>query len=568
MRRTHPWLGLGVAAAVYAVLAFVLFHDAWLTRGQTIAGAGNDPPMFAWYLQWTPWAISHGHNPLVTDYLVYPGGANLMWNTSLVLPSLVLWPVTAAFGSIVTFNTLMTLAPFASATVAFLALRRHASQPAAGIGAALYAFSPMLVAHDQAHAQFAFAVFPPLALMLLEDIITAPDRRRRIRAGVLLGLASTAQFLTGSELLAITGFGAAVGLVLLALLRRDQILGHLRGLAIGIGAAAATFVVTASIPLTVLFFGPQRIRGPIQPPGVFVQDLVGLIVPGPNQVVSAPNSADLYQSFIGNAGESSGYFGVLLLATVGVFVWLRRDRILVRWAALLAAVLTIFALGPALHVAGHLTHIPFVWRLFQWMPLLDNIVPARFIILTFLLLGFLVALLIDDIARLPAKSHRIAAGVAMTAVAVSLLPKPIPVTAIQTPQFFVTAAVERITPGDVAVVIPYKSPAVAMVWQAQSGMRFRMPSGRIFTPSPKPHLGPPPSALTDELFAIEGGRPVTALTSEQRVALVADMRRMRVTSIVVGPTQYTSQVVALFSQLLDRPPQEIGGVLFWADVRV
>src|ERR1700736_1057306 len=462
MRRTHPWLGPGVAAAVYAVLAFVLFHDAWLTPGQTIAGSGNDPPMFAWYLQWTPWAISHGHNPLVTDYLVYPGGANMMWNTSLVLPSLVLWPVTAAFGSIVTFNTLMTLAPFASATVAFLALRRHASQPAAGIGAALYAFSPMLVAHDQAHAQFAFAVFPPLALILVEDIITASSRRRRLRAAVLLGLASTAQFLTGSELLAITGFGAAVGLVLLAILRRDQIREPLRRLASGLGVAMVTFLFTASIPLAVLLFGPQRIRGPIQPPGVFVQDLVGLFVPGPNQVVSAPNSADLYQSFIGNAGESSGYFGVLLLATMGIYVWIRRDRVLVRWAAALAAVLAMFALGPALHVGGHLTHIPLPWRLFQPIPLLNNIVPARFIIISFLLVGLLLALLIDDVARLTERSHRLAAGAALTAVAVSLLPKAIPASTLHTPEFFVTAAVDRIAPGDVAVVVPYKSPRAAM----------------------------------------------------------------------------------------------------------
>jgi hypothetical protein len=567
MRRTHPWLGLGVAVAVYAVLAFVLFHDAWLTPGQIIAGSGNDPPMFAWYLQWTPWAISHGHNPLVTDYLVYPGGANMMWNTSLVLPALVLWPVTAAFGSIVTFNTLMTLAPIASATVAFLALRRHASQPAAGIGAAVYAFSPILVAHDQAHAQFAFAVIPPLALMLMEDIITAPNRRRRIRAGVLLGIASTAQFLIGSELLAITGFGIIVGLAVLALIRREQIRAHLRGLAAGLGAAVVTFLVTASIPLVVLFFGPQRISGPIQPPGVFVQDLVGLVVPGPNQVVSAPNSSELYQSFIGNAGESSGYFGVLLLAALGIFVWLRRDRILVRWAAVVAAVLVIFALGPALHVAGHLTHVPFPWRLFQWMPLLNNIVPARFIILSFLLVGLLVAVLIDDVARLPAVSYRFAAGAALTAVAVSLVPKPIPVTAIQTPPFFVTAAVDRIAPGDVAVVIPYKSPAVAMVWQAQSGMRFRMPSGRIFTPLPSPHLGPPPSPLTNELFAIEAGGSVASLPPAQRSALLADMRRMHVTSVVIGPTRYTSQMVAFFSQLLEQPPQEVAGVVFWGDVR-
>jgi hypothetical protein len=50
-------------------------------------------PFYLWVLRWLPFAVSHGHNPLVTDYLNAPEGVNLMWNTSLVLPALLLAPM-------------------------------------------------------------------------------------------------------------------------------------------------------------------------------------------------------------------------------------------------------------------------------------------------------------------------------------------------------------------------------------------------------------------------------------------------------------------------------------------
>src|SRR5690349_23526113 len=43
-------------------------------------------------------------NPLFADVLQAPGGVNLLWNTAVVAPAAILWPVTAAFGPIVSYN--------------------------------------------------------------------------------------------------------------------------------------------------------------------------------------------------------------------------------------------------------------------------------------------------------------------------------------------------------------------------------------------------------------------------------------------------------------------------------
>src|SRR5579884_3085443 len=69
-----------VAAALYLVPAMLLYLPVWSASTRVIAGYGRDPQMFVWYMAWTPFALSHGQNPLLTSFVGYPHVANLMWN--------------------------------------------------------------------------------------------------------------------------------------------------------------------------------------------------------------------------------------------------------------------------------------------------------------------------------------------------------------------------------------------------------------------------------------------------------------------------------------------------------
>ena len=89
-------------------------------------GGDGDPAIFMWFLRWVPFALEHGHDLLVTHHLNYPDGVNLMWNTSLPLPGLLLAPVTEAWGPVLSFNLLLVLAYGLSAWCAYLAIRRFA----------------------------------------------------------------------------------------------------------------------------------------------------------------------------------------------------------------------------------------------------------------------------------------------------------------------------------------------------------------------------------------------------------------------------------------------------------
>src|SRR5438128_444098 len=170
-----------------------------------------------WFLRWPSFALTHGQNPLFTNYIDYPAGVNLMWNTTALLPALALAPIGHLAGFVLAYNVLMTAGVALSAWTAFLLIRRFVSSSlAAGVGGLLYGFSPFMTAHSLGHSQLTVAFMPPVLLIVLDEIVRV-QRRRPLVSGLLLGVAAAAQLLIGEELLAMT---AVVGLLLLCLAAR------------------------------------------------------------------------------------------------------------------------------------------------------------------------------------------------------------------------------------------------------------------------------------------------------------------------------------------------------------
>ena len=86
--------------SAYLALAVGLFANAWRAPFATIVGYPGDAFQSIWFLRWPGFALTHGLNPLLSTYVNHPHGANLMWNTAIFVPAMLLWPVTAAFGPV------------------------------------------------------------------------------------------------------------------------------------------------------------------------------------------------------------------------------------------------------------------------------------------------------------------------------------------------------------------------------------------------------------------------------------------------------------------------------------
>ena len=67
-----------VVLLLYGGIAFLFFGSvhSW---SRYYLGTGPDPLTYIWGLNWWPWAIQHGLNPLVTRFAWYPTGFHTAW---------------------------------------------------------------------------------------------------------------------------------------------------------------------------------------------------------------------------------------------------------------------------------------------------------------------------------------------------------------------------------------------------------------------------------------------------------------------------------------------------------
>ena len=551
---------------LFVGLAMWLFAPAWTSpTTTTLEGGDGDPAIFMWFLRWVPFALEHGHDLLVTHYLNYPDGVNLMWNTSLPLPGLLLAPVTTRWGPVLSFNLLLVLAYGLSAWCAYLAIRRFArGHLAAAVGGLIYGFSPAMRTQSH-HLHMTLAFLVPLMLLALHEILVR-QRRSPWLVGIGLGLMAGAQLLIGEELLAMTallGFAMFL-LVLLTNLRRLRE----RWVYAAKAFSVALVMVSAIIvwPLSVQFGGPQRIHGDIQKTN-YSNDLQSFVLPGWPQALTWEGAGELVSGF---AGGNSAYLGLPLLLVLVVLGVRWRASPVVRIGLALMVVAAVLSLGPTLLVGGEDTGIRLPWALFESLPLLPSLIPARLAQLTALFAGLLVALFLHAVWR-GGGWRRPAAILIAVAVLLPLWPgSTIASEEVTTPAFFTGPAVRTLPRDSVALVLPwpYRRTSLAMIWQAEAGLWYRMPGGYFIGPqrdSDQPRFDAIPSPASITLGRIYAGHPPPRLTGPRRRALAADFVRWRTGSVVVGPMPNQAAMVWFLTDLLGREPEVVDGVYLWRD---
>jgi hypothetical protein len=586
------------ALLVYVALAFGVFASAW--RDPTVRGIGiaGDPQSFMWFLAWFPYALGHGLAPFFSNFGDYPAGANLLWDTALPLITVLLWPVTAAFGPVVAYDLMVTLALALSAWSGFLLLRRSVRSPvAAGLGGLLYGFSPYMLAQSLAHPQMTMAFMPPLILLLLDEIVRV-QRRSPVLLGAALALAGAAQFFIAEEVLVITGVTAAVLLVTAGALWPHELVPRVRFAAAALAVAFGLFAVTMAWPVAFQLFGPQHITGNPHQQNIYVNDLLGFWVPTQIVWIAPVRALRISAQFMGNLSEWNAYVGIPMALLLGFTAIRQWSNGWVRLAVLAGSVVAILSLGITVHVAGSvkawlpvftvsllflllpggvparvLVLLTFgLWLALWRLPVVSSLVSARLMLLVYLMAGLVLAVFVDRLAGVG--RLRLALGVgALALVLATLFPRlPYMTTSFQEPAFFAPGGqVSRVPAGSVAVIAPVVSygDADAVRWQATSGMRFRMPEGYLFSPAPPPLVSwppTPPTVTTNALLQAGAGDRTGLGDPALRSAIRLQLAGWHVRTMVVGPMANQDTAVALLTWVLGRPPQAVQGVYVWWDV--
>src|SRR5215472_6011964 len=108
-------MGPALALAIYSTLSFFYFGPKTASPSQVYRGVGLDPTIHMWAMRWWPFALGHRLNPLISPAIWAPAGYNLARAVSIPAPSILIYPVTWAFGPVVAYNLLCIVCPAAAA---------------------------------------------------------------------------------------------------------------------------------------------------------------------------------------------------------------------------------------------------------------------------------------------------------------------------------------------------------------------------------------------------------------------------------------------------------------------
>ena len=577
-----PWL----VVCCYLAGAVAVTARLWVDpAGRAQAGDANDVDLFAWFVRYAATAVGHGQLPaLVTSAMNAPQGVNLMWNTSFLLPGVLLAPLTLLAGPQVSLTVVLTAGFAGSAASLFWVLRRWgAGLGAAALGGAVYGFSPALVASGAGHYHLQFAVLPPLIIDAALRLLTG--RSRAVRGGVWLGLLCAAQLFTGEELLVYTVVAAVILAATVAVSHPRAVPARTRGAASGLAVAVLVFLLVDGYALWVQFAGPLTEHSKLG--GSLTGNLSWFVTPSAalwfHTTASAAEAASQQL-----AAEYVSYLGwplIGMLVVCAVVFW--RD-VRVRAAAVTCAVLELCALGGgSLRVGGGVTWpgrlLP--WHWLQGLPGLAQVLPWRFSILAD---GAAAAVLAFALDRAWAAVSRARDGggqpdwpgwagwwprAAFTAVAVlavlPLVPRPYHTAPVpQAPAGWDATFTRLQLPADAPVlIVPYPSLRQVQVlrWQAETGQPRAMIGGYFIGPDAKGQaafpwaIEGPQTAFAGYLSALSQGlHPPSPSGAEVRAAM-AFWRP----SAVVAVTGPQSPVARALTRLFGRPALHIGEVLSW-----
>lgn len=593
---------LTVAGLYYLVAAFAITMWLWSDpASRMVAGNPYDADQMAWFFRYDAAAIAHFHLPaLVTHAMNAPQGVNAMWNTFMLLPGVVLAPVTLLAGPQVSMTLLMTLGFAGSAWALLFVLRRWGvSRPAAVLGGAVYGFSPAVLHSAIGHYDLMFVVLPPLiidaALRLVTGRYASP-----VRGGAVFGLLVTAQLFISEETLFDT---ALAGFVLLAVLavRRDLVafvVDRYRDVLRGLLASAVVTLVLTGYPLWVQFFGPLQQTGSPFTTDFFKNDLSGLVEPSSLMLLHTPGTAATAARFQGQAPEYLGYLGwPLLLLLAAAFVWLWR-RPVIRALAVTWVVIDAFSLGGTLLMNGHEhASVKLPWYWLQGLPLLEAVLPDRFSLVADGAAAALLAFAIDfavpslRLPRLAAGRRPLAAVMCVAALAVlPVVPRPLPVTATTPlPPGWTTVFGSLKLPSAATVLvvpIPQATFTEPLRWQAESGVPGSLVGGYFMGPAWNGHVyidgdGTPaagtflnrlwkataaglPAQLTAEATA--GSAPLSATLvlakAPGKAKMLAQLAAWNPAAVVAVTTR-NSNLAQYLTVLLGAPIAASGDVIAW-----
>jgi hypothetical protein len=536
---------------LYLAIALIYFARGLAAHpGNWYLGRDTDPGQTMWFFNWWRFASAHRLNPFVTDWVWAPLGINLAWTTFVPLPAWFSIPLQLTVGEPATYNIVVMLMLPLAALAAFVLCQRvtgGAFWPSV-LGGYIFGFSPHMLGEVLGHL-VVIAVFP-VPLIALITLRRLDGEISAARFTVMLALLLVTEFLCSVDIFATMTLVGGFSLLLALLIFDGNTSIRLKGL---IGPIALGYVISTAVlsPYFYYLLALGHPSGSIWPPSKFSADLVGFLVPrqtiwwGSTNCVTA-----ISRRFAGTIMENGDYLGIALIVFVEIFRRRFWPMPIGKFLTLLLLAIIVAAFGPTLHVAG-VEGFPMPWTIFQHFPFIADILPVRFMMYSFLVIGVMIAMWFSASPARP-RTKIMASAILVASIAPNL-DAAFWVSKIELPPFFANGSyAKELSPREIILPLPWAQKGNSMYWQLESAMYFRMAGG---------WTGVSPFEF-DRMPIVNFFQGETDLP-EAGDQLKAYIARFAVTAIVADPSEGHLRTIQPVLESLGVAADQAGGVLLY-----
>lgn len=420
-------------AAIIAAFALLSVVFTWPLAVNLNGIPGGDTFVFTHCFWWYKKALFSLQNPFLTNYIFYPEGVSLAFQSGTFGNFLLTLPVTLFAGPVAGVNVSYLLTFVLAAWFTFLlAYRLTRDLPSALTAAFLYSFSAMHTGHSVGHLNVSSIHCLPAVLYALYRAFEQRSWFWTTVAGVFFGMT-----ILTDQLQSIMAAGATAAVCVWCLLNRRLLIMGIREILTRFALIALLALLIASPYLYAMTIFLRKGSAPLER---------GMFDSGGSNIYSADLFGFLlYPAKYGFFGkylrvwfpgimEPRPFLGVVVIALLLVLAFSRKTNPYVRKLWLAAAVPFVLSLGPTLHVGGRWqwwsdgSYIKLPYFYIAKLPLFAQIrTPDRFHIATSLFVALLVAFAMIQLRkflaeRLSLNSCRIIIGVVMILMVVEYLP--------------------------------------------------------------------------------------------------------------------------------------------------
>ena len=377
---------------VYLFISIIFFApNNFSSLSNSIINNGSDPQTFIWFINWWTYSIMHGLNPFFTKFIWAPNGFNLAWSTSIPSISLAMTPITLIWGAVMSFNILVILTPVLSSVTCFYLVyyisKKYLPSLFAGY---IFGFSSYELGQLLGHTNLDVTFIIPLLILLF--LLRINNKINRLWYLIFIAIMLAIEFGISIEIFATFLMFSTLAIIIFYYysninIRKKILLTSLETIsAIGLSLIILT---------PYLYFMIKNYKDASSAKNsaiLFSSDLLNFIIPTPITQLGHNIFSKISSHFVGNFSEEGSYLGVpfiSILIYITIKLWKKTH---IKALSILFLIITIFTLGPKLHINGSLTKIYLPWLAGTYLPLIKAALPDRFSLYLFLILAIIIGM--------------------------------------------------------------------------------------------------------------------------------------------------------------------------------